>query len=388
MIAAANCCKWKRSLLKMTSQEIVSSSQNEYPQVTLNAASAAGENTLVPGSDPQALTDNIAFLRVFAAISVFAVHMYCAAGQPQNSWGSIAAYGAQGQIFFYILSGLLVMDSYARSKSSKQYCIRRIARIAPLYYSWLIVILGCVALGWLDFGAARGAFDIPRALLMLGSLMPPTTSYAWNSMAGLGIVANFVVFYALVPIISKYIKNVTSAFFLVWGMILMALLTPSIATLLYSGICGQNDLTGFIGLTFCSNAYFIAFGVLIYYGVKTNKKQLFAYLLLFYAATNYFSFLKPFECGAIFALFAAIIICFPLKLGWIGKVFQKLSPYTFTFFIVHMTCWPVMVYLHDQYHWKIHVAILIIASSVMVSFFVYHLIERPARAWILKKFQA
>jgi peptidoglycan/LPS O-acetylase OafA/YrhL len=330
-------------------------------------------------------SDNIAFLRVLAAGSVFAVHMYCAAGQPDNLIGHIVSYGGQFQVIFYVLCGYLVMNSYEKSSGVQTFFLKRAARIMPLYYFDLVLVLLGVACGFLNLGA-RGWFDIPRGILMLGSILPPSISYQWNSMCGLGIIPNYVIFYLLVPVIYRHIKTVSGAFALLLGAIAMAILTPGTVELLYRGSCQPADLTSFVGLSFGSNAYFIMFGVLLFYGFRDNSKQLFSLLLLLFIATSYFEFLHPYLIGAVFAVFVAVVLYFPFNLGKLGKISQKLSPYTYTFYIMHMFCWPLIIGIKDRLGWHggALTGVVILVASLGMSFATKNLVERPAASFIMK----
>lgn len=77
-------------------------------------------------------SDTIALLRIVSAVGIFAIHTHGKLGIEAVS--KIAKYGQDGLWVFYILSGLLVMKSYAGSPSLKIYWKKRISRIVPSYY--------------------------------------------------------------------------------------------------------------------------------------------------------------------------------------------------------------------------------------------------------------
>ena len=90
-------------------------------------------------------------LRFVAALMVFIHHFYApvyslAFKKPATFGEAVAIEGHIGVTIFFVLSGFLITLRYflgtePRTWSLKEYIVRRIARIWPLYYFLLIVTL-------------------------------------------------------------------------------------------------------------------------------------------------------------------------------------------------------------------------------------------------------
>lgn len=85
-------------------------------------------------------TNFITGMRAYAALAVVLIH---AGGAGLRSLGTLgnhlADMGHTGVYVFFVISGFSVANSYTGSASYGHYLLRRIWRIAPLYYFWLLV---------------------------------------------------------------------------------------------------------------------------------------------------------------------------------------------------------------------------------------------------------
>lgn len=83
--------------------------------------------------------DVISVIRMVATIAVFLIHFnsVCPLPEPLRT---AATYGQDGLWVYYFLSGYLAMVSYEHTGSTKEYWQKRIIRIFPLYYGWLLIL--------------------------------------------------------------------------------------------------------------------------------------------------------------------------------------------------------------------------------------------------------
>lgn len=101
---------------------------------------------LAPGAPQREALINIQYLRALAAMMVVWVH-----GREQFEWIKLqfpSAAGSNGVDLFFVISGfIMVYTTYGKSTSPVSFVVRRLARIAPLY--WLatlaIVVIGFAA---------------------------------------------------------------------------------------------------------------------------------------------------------------------------------------------------------------------------------------------------
>ncbi|GAB3652501.1 acyltransferase family protein [Ramlibacter alkalitolerans] len=94
-------------------------------------------------------TDFITGLRAYAAFAVILVHSGGAGLRQLGSLGQhIAGLGATGVYVFFVISGFSVAASYNASASYPEYLARRLLRIAPLYYVWLLIAAATAGLSY------------------------------------------------------------------------------------------------------------------------------------------------------------------------------------------------------------------------------------------------
>jgi peptidoglycan/LPS O-acetylase OafA/YrhL len=88
---------------------------------------------------------NIDILRGIAILSVIIVHCSLNTGISTNYLSRFAGFGAFGVDLFFVISGFLITGILLKTKNDKDYFknfyIRRILRIFPLYYGFLIVFI-------------------------------------------------------------------------------------------------------------------------------------------------------------------------------------------------------------------------------------------------------
>ena len=95
-----------------------------------------------------------------------------------------------------------------------RYWKKRIARTLPIYYFFVLLFV-LFRLDWM----LKDVWSIPRALLMLQYWAPPTVSYDYCSMDLLGVLAIFMTFYLVIPLLARWIHSLDGAFVLFWCVI-------------------------------------------------------------------------------------------------------------------------------------------------------------------------
>jgi peptidoglycan/LPS O-acetylase OafA/YrhL len=96
-------------------------------------------------------TNFITGMRAFAALAVVLVHAGGAGFRELGIVGhNIADFGRTGVYVFFVISGFSVACSYEASDGYLDYLNKRLWRIAPLYYFWLVVTIafGVTATYW------------------------------------------------------------------------------------------------------------------------------------------------------------------------------------------------------------------------------------------------
>lgn len=110
-------------------------------------------------------------MRAYAALAVMLTHSGGAGLRDLGSAGQhLTELGAQGVTVFFVISGFSVATSWDHSKSFKAYLCKRLARITPLYYTWLLVavLTGTTATEWQRrFGTTIDAYNITMHLIFM-----------------------------------------------------------------------------------------------------------------------------------------------------------------------------------------------------------------------------
>lgn len=249
-------------------------------------------------------THLISLLRIAATLGVLLIHVNQRLPLP-GLLGSIAGYGADGVKCFFFLTGYLVMNSWQNRKSTKEYWKKRIARTLPIYYFFVLF-----RLDWM----LKDVWSIPRALLMLQYWAPPTVSYDYCSMDLLGVLAIFMTFYLVIPLLARWIHSLDGAFVLFWCVIAFRFGLDKVYHGLYDFFCPVDAVTTMSGYFGDAMPYFAA-GVLTYYGKREQRKERLVLYLLFIAVCGMrYSFLNLETAGWI-SLLIAILLCYPPKIG-------------------------------------------------------------------------
>ncbi|HDL8485689.1 TPA: acyltransferase [Yersinia enterocolitica] len=172
-------------------------------------------------------TDFITGMRAFAAIAVVLIHSG-GAGLRNLGWygNDLVNLGAIGPCIFFVISGYSVSVSYAKSSGFSSFLKKRILRIAPLYYFWIIVFITLSpSIGY--WGEKYGASLDFYNLAMHFSFLSFADYRVANSILGVEWSLSIEVFwYILVPVIIALMQSKKSIYimlFLSWAALLLTI---------------------------------------------------------------------------------------------------------------------------------------------------------------------
>lgn len=146
----------------------------------------------------------IDFLKGFAILGVILVHFNGVINAPSHTFNSIAAIGARCPQLFFIISAYLCWYSISKNETlnTKMFLKKRFSKIAPLYYLSLILIGLIPTIRYFGWG------DIVTHLTFINGFFP---TYTNSIMKVEWYIADLAIFYMIVPILYRYIKNLKSA---------------------------------------------------------------------------------------------------------------------------------------------------------------------------------
>lgn len=153
-------------------------------------------------------------LRGWAILAVIAIHVAQSAPLPAGFLHTLAINGDMGVELFYVLSAYsLMMMLHARAKAGRSsvrgYFIRRLFRIAPMF--WVALLLSILFfLGKPSFWSPEGFgwIEVASTAVFLHGVHP---AFINAVVPGGWSVAVEVMFYLLLPMLCKYIKTPVSA---------------------------------------------------------------------------------------------------------------------------------------------------------------------------------
>lgn len=159
-------------------------------------------------------TPYIDTLKGLAMLGVIMVHMNNSIPAPNSILSKVAAIGARCPQLFFIISAYLTWRSLSlHGLDVKTFWKKRFLKIAPLFYLALFVAL---FLPTLHFTSIR---DLLAHIFFLNGLYPVWT----NSIMGVEwYIADLALFYLLVPLLWKVIKDLRSALIILGGSVVIS----------------------------------------------------------------------------------------------------------------------------------------------------------------------
>ena len=151
---------------------------------------------------------NFDILRIAAAGIVFTVHLGQFTGIPKD-----VENGFYSVWLFFIMSGYLVFASLDKTKTLKEYWVKRVVRIIPLYWTMLVFIWiydllrGLVVdkISIIELLSYKGACGIRflRYFVFANMFVPSENYDLWNNRYGLWTMSAFALFYLIAPLFKK-----------------------------------------------------------------------------------------------------------------------------------------------------------------------------------------
>ena len=297
------------------------------------------------------MRNNFDFLRLFFAISVMIFHTGCLLNIPLLKLfpNEIAVQS------FFVISGYLIFASYEKSKSIRDYFLKRIRRLVPAAYFliFLSVILGIFLSNTKYFGIGLLKYIFAN-LIFFNSLMPtlpgvfvgqPEHSYVNGSLWTLKVE---IFFYILVPITAFIFRK----------KILIGLIVSFILSSLFKFICIEyNDIISnffpYIIYNFVFNynfspfvlmSFFLCGGILYYLKNELYilHNKIFFLIVIILSIILYYQiihwFFKPIILSFIIIYFA--IYC-PVKI----KIPDKFGDLSYGIYIYHFPIIQTLIFL-------------------------------------------
>lgn len=320
-------------------------------------------------------------MRVFAAVWVYFVHL--------DQWTKLlpgwikpfAWKGAYGVTIFFILSGILVFRSGC-ANTVKDYFIKRVARIVPLYYSLLVGLI--IINGWLMPRLAEDAMHLGwlRYFTFSQMILPSYNFGAWNNLFGLWTMSSFAVFYLFVPVLVRTIKKLWHAGALLFLLLLCAQYCGKILGAV-PGLDQYNEFESYVLLSPLNNLWMFGLGVFLYFALL--EKRVPAAFGGLAGAMIVFQDMRP---QLLIGCVILLLLWKPVPLGPLTRFFHECSHCTFALYLAHPVVISTLSYMMVWYNWTPQFDYyLMLTVPFVLSVAAYYLVERPAARFIVKPCQ-
>ncbi|SNT68912.1 Peptidoglycan/LPS O-acetylase OafA/YrhL, contains acyltransferase and SGNH-hydrolase domains [Paracoccus seriniphilus] len=349
---------------------------------------------------PPPLTGDLELLttiRFFAALWVFSFHFWSWLGLPDTGLWRAAGSGARGVDLFFVLSGFVIFHVYGQSGTGRDFNFakfmwRRFARVYPLHFVlllvWLVFLVGLARIG-VQLERSVTLWDLVASVLLIQSWHVTDglllNGVAWSVSAEMTAYLSF----GLLMSVSRVPPG--------WKFWSVALATTAIVAHL---VARSEGYPGFMHPTWDFGALRIlpsfALGVLtrmVADHVGTRGASIvggIALIGLFFVVQN------PDAGYVLLPLFAGLILAAARLSHHLGRMpgvnlFVYLGEISYSTYMVHTlilliysNAGPRIFGFWDRVPMTLHAIIvfLIILAASSVS---YHLIEKPARNWLNRR---
>ncbi|MBQ7092281.1 MAG: acyltransferase [Clostridia bacterium] len=271
-------------------------------------------------------------LRVVAMLGVLAVHS--TSNFPFPEWlDSIFVFGRRGVQAFFALSAFLGCSYFMRPNAGvASYYKRRALRILPTYYAAIVAAMVYVECFTGGFTADIFHLGWVRYFLGLNTILPSNSFTEWNNCFAFWSITDFIAFYALAPLIFKFVRTYKSA--VVFFIICFALAYLCKAVSKQVPADCFSDIHVLIKWTPLGQMQHFALGIWAFFAIRENKIKPTVIAMLVIAAVS----TRSEMIGAALACLAILLVKnHMISLGKAGLGMLKFaSKYSFHVYLTHM----------------------------------------------------
>ena len=306
-------------------------------------------------------------LRVIACLGVFLCHLG-AQMEVEGAIEKVMDFGARGVYLFFILSGFFAFGSKEledenRKRGCVRYWVKRAFKILPLYYA--VILYNFVLYEWILKSTPIDSSGIgwPRYFFLLSTYIPSDKTF-WGNLSYTWTISIFVLFYLLVPVMKRFVRNLKGAIVL-WG-----------ALYLVSLIC-LNRVA--YGMPFYYLHYFIL-GIVLYYAIGEDRiKELLIGCMAFAVGSLLVNkTLTHTACSMLFLILIVLVKNIDVKNEKLQKWIGILDSYSYTIYLFHAVVMNGIEMLKNRYPLsQMTILVIAVGCTIAGSIIVHHLIEKP-----------
>ena len=276
------------------------------------------------------------YLRVFAMLGVLAVHLSQQFPMPRLM-KEVAGMGAFCVQIFFVISAYLGCSYFFRPGATiGQYYRKRALRILPTYYAAIVAAMVYIEFFTKGYNADVFHLGWLRYFLGLNTILPSVDFWQWNNAFGFWTMTNFIVFYAIIPMVIKFVDTwrKSVAFFL---LCYIAAVIVRLLIKFYISGAPFHQLDSMLMWSPLVQMQHFALGMMTYFAVRDSKTSLAAIMLISMAML---------PCGfcpppMLFAILTCLFIISVKErdvniMGAPRKCLQFVAKYSFHVYLTHL----------------------------------------------------
>ena len=219
------------------------------------------------------------YLRVFAMLGVLVVHLSHNFPMP-GLMKQIARMGAYCVQIFFVISAYLGCSYFFRQNATiGRYYKKRALRILPIYYAAIVAAMVYIELFTKGYNADIFHLGWLRYFLGLNTILPSDNFWQWNNAFAFWTMTNFIVFYAIIPMVIKFVNTWKKSVVFFLLCYVAARIVQLLIQAFISGSPFPELDTMLRGSPLVQMQYF-ALGMMAYFAVRDGKTSLAAILLI------------------------------------------------------------------------------------------------------------
>lgn len=276
------------------------------------------------------------YLRVFAMLGVLAVHLSQQFPMPRLM-KEVAGMGAFCVQIFFVISAYLGCSYFFRPGATiGQYYRKRALRILPTYYAAIVAAMVYIEFFTKGYNADVFHLGWLRYFLGLNTILPSVDFWQWNNTFGFWTMTNFIVFYAIIPMVIKFVDTwrKSVAFFL---LCYIAAVIVRLLIKFYISGAPFHQLDSMLMWSPLVQMQHFALGMMTYFAVRDSKTSLAAIMLISMA-------MLPRGFCSLPLLFAILTCLFIISvkerdvniMGAPRKCLQFVAKYSFHVYLTHL----------------------------------------------------
>lgn len=324
----------------------------------------------------------IDLMRAISAILVLTVHLSNAL-PTKGILHSLLEKGAHGVEIFFLISGYLGVKTY-KNRTLKNYYLSRFFRIVPIYY--VIIIIQMLDFKILKFKPEPDILKLGwiRYFTFLTTTLPSKSDY-WTNLCATWTIPCFIVFYLVLPLILKKIRNFKNSVILGTGLFIVGEFGFDILFKELKFYYGW-DFSVVAGFFPWRYLWFFMIGVIAYFAIMEQKISDFLILLsvLLFIRNYNISMNTRIEWLVVGSILLIALYNRKIKRRAISSMISIISEYSYSLYLSHPLILNVLGSRRDFFYNDILFMISIFICIVLLTYILHNLVEVPCSMFFKK----